>query len=376
MKTLIKNGKVLNDDLNGFTARELWIEGDRIIAPPKDGIADKTVDARGRYVLPGLIDIHIHGSAGVHFADKNDYENGLMYCARAGVTSILPTIGVGPLEDLIESIKQVSRQKKRNIHGASIEGIHLEGPFISTEKKGGMRAPHIPSTIENFNALIDAGEGLVKIMTIAPERENALDIITEGIKRGVRMSIGHTMATYDEAMAAINVGAENATHTFNAMRSFGHRDPGVLGAILTDDRIYCEAICDLFHLEPATVKLILKSKGYDKTIIISDTGAMTGLPDGEYTIGGVKKIVHDGTCLTTEGVISGSMSHQGIGAKNLAKLGVPLNEISKMGSYNPAKVIGKEWELGTLAIGTRADIIITDEGFNVERVFTKGAEIV
>lgn len=372
MKTKITNCRVIDPDFTGFTKNELWIEDDRIIAPPADGIADRIIDGAGNYLLPGLVDIHTHGSIGINYADAVDFDDARIFCARAGITSIAPSLGVGTLDELISSIRHIVEQKNRPVAGASIDAIHLEGPFISTEKKGAMRLPVLPTSVAHFLALLEAGDGLIKIMTLAPELEQALPVIAEGQKRGIRMSMGHTMATYEEAIAAISAGATGATHTFNAMRPLGHRDPGVLGAVLTDPTVTCEAICDLVHLSAATIQLIYRCKGSDGMILISDSGAQTGLPDGEYMVRGVLKIIRNGVSTTKNGTIAGSTHHMADGARNLIRLGIPLQEVSKMGSLNPAKAIGFDHEIGSTAVGKRADLILCDEQFHVKQVFLKG----
>ena len=376
MKTVIKNGRVLLPDFKTFSKKNILIEDDRIIGFCESENADKVIDANGKYILPGLIDIHTHGSMGKNYASDENIDDALIYSAKAGTTTVAPTIANFPFDELVSYIKGIVSYAKKQPIGANIAGIHLEGPFISMEKKGAMHPPTIEATLENFNKLIDAGEGFIKVMTIAPERENALEIISEGKKRGVRMSIGHTVASVEETEAAIKAGATGATHTFNAMKSLLHRDPGVLGGVLTSPEVTCEAICDFVHLSPAIVKLIYLAKGADGMVLISDSGAQAGLPDGEYTIGGFVKVVKDGVCVvkgTT--TISGSVCPISYGAKNLLKLGIPMNEVSKIGSYNPAKALGIENEVGAIDAGKRADLIIVDGEFNIERVLVRGKEI-
>ena len=375
MITLIKNGKVIDKDFKGFTERELWVEDGRITDAPTSNNDVNVVDAKGNYVLPGLIDIHNHGSKGIYYGTASDFKNALEYTVKAGVTSVLPSIGVLPLDEFLAAIKSIVNKKKSEALGIMIDGIHLEGPFISIEKKGAMRMPSIEATVENFNKMIDAGEGLVKIMTIAPERENAPEIIAEGKTRGIRMSVGHTMATYEETVRAIDAGASGATHTFNAMRSYNHRESGVLGAVLTDNRVTCETICDFVHLAEPTVRIINKCKGVDGMILISDAGAQTGMPDGEYVFGGTTKIVKNGVSTLPNGTIAGSTKPMSYGAQNLVKMGFSMNEVSKMGSYNPAKAIGMDNEIGSIESGKRANIIIVDEAFNVNSVFLDGSKI-
>ena len=209
-------------------------------------------------------------------------------------------------------------------------------------------------------------------MTIAPELEGALDIIREGAKRGVRMSLGHTMATYDEAMAGIEAGATHATHTFNAMRAYNHREPGVLGAVLTDERVSCETICDMVHLSPVTVKLIRLAKGLDKMILVSDSGLITGVPNGEYVIDGQTRYVKDGVSRTANGTIAGSCFTMADDARNLVKIGFTLPEIARIGALNPARAAKIDDYLGTLEVGKCADVLVCDEEMNIDRVMIRG----
>ena len=375
MLTLIKNAKVITPDFDGFCEKDVYVDGDRIVESQGKN-PDKIIDANGKYLLPGLIDLHIHGGIMANFSSTENPLPALEFNVRKGVTSVLATMGVNKFENLLEYAKNIAYYVKNPTSGANIVGIHFEGPFLSNEKKGAMHSPDIDATIENFQKLVEAGEGCVRLMTIAPERENALEIIKEGKKRGIRMSIGHTMATYEQAMAAVEAGATGATHTFNAMRSLLHRDPGVLGAVLTEPSVSCEVICDFVHLSPAIVKLIYASKGEDGMILISDSGPQTGMPDGQYVFSGKLKTNKNGVCTIDDGkTISGSLMTMGDSAKNLISIGIPLNVISKMGSRNPAKAIGVYDEVGSIEAGKRADIIIVDEFFNLDTVIVRGEEV-
>ena len=376
MTTLFKNGNVLSPDCQTFTKTDLLIEDEKIIAIGEAATADNIVDATGAFIMPGLIDIHNHGSIGVYYATCDQpMEPALLYAAGQGVTTLLPSIGTRSAEDVIKGIRLVVETKKRGVRGSNIGGIHLEGPFISEEKKGAMMRKSPACNVETFLSFLEAGEGEIKLMAIAPERENALDVIREGVKRGVRMSLGHTNATYDQAMAAIDAGASHATHTFNAMRSYNHREPGVLGAVLTSPSVMCEAICDMVHLAPATVKLIRGMKGIEGMILISDSVAVTGMPDGEYGVDNNTRFVKDGVCRLQNGTIAGSCFSMADGARKLVNmLGFTLPEIAQIGSLNPARAIGLDSITGTLEVGKRADIILCDERMNVSRVFVSGRE--
>ena len=367
MKTLIKGAYAVKADCSGFERRDLFIE-DGIIAERLSGEPDKIIEAEGKYLLPGLIDLHTHGSFGVSYYEENDFAPALKKNADAGVTTVLATVGARSEKEMLAAIEIVKRQKARNTPGARIGGMHLEGPFVSEGKLGAMKNATTPCSLETFRKFYDATDGMLKVMTIAPERENALDVIAEGARLGVRMSLGHTLATYEQAMAGIEAGATGATHTFNAMVSLTHREPGVLGAVLTDPRVTCEAICDMVHLAPPTVRLIAAAKGKDGMILVSDSGYITGLGDGDFLVDGKYRHVRNGVAKNDNGNIAGSTYTMAYGAKKLIELGFTLADIALVGAKNPAKAIGIDSEVGTLEAGKRADIIISDKSFNVERV--------
>ncbi|MBE6761082.1 MAG: N-acetylglucosamine-6-phosphate deacetylase [Ruminococcaceae bacterium] len=374
MKTLIKNARVVLPDCSGYKNADVLIENGKISALGGDFTAERVINASGKYLLPGLIDIHNHGSVGAFFGGDN-HEKILDFLAKKGITTVLPTLGVQSIEILEERIEKILELKNKKTNATRIGGIHLEGPFISAEKKGAMVLDSVDCTLQNFNRLIDAGKGEIKLMAIAPERGNALDVIKEGVKRGVRMSLGHTMATYDEAIKAIKAGANHATHTFNAMRSYNHREPGVLGAVLTEASVSCEVICDMVHLHPTTIELIRRTKGIDKMIFISDSVMITGLPDGEYVYDGQIRIVKNGISRTKDGVIAGSCFTMADSAKKLLNFGYSIADIARIGSLNPAQAVGLEKEVGTIEAGKSADILICDNRLNIEQIILGGETI-
>ncbi len=368
MKTLIKGACAVNADCSGLERRDLYIE-DGIIVESLSGEPEKIISAEGKYLLPGLIDIHTHGYHGVsYYAEGDDFTDALKRNAEEGITTVVATVGTRSEEVMLAAIENIKKQKSRALSGAQIGGIHLEGPFVSQGKLGVMKDNFFPCSVEQFNKFYDAAEGMLKVMTIAPERENAIEVIAEGARRGVRMSLGHTLATYEQAMAAIEAGATGATHTFNAMASLTHREPGILGAVLTDPRVTCEAICDMVHLAPATVKLIAAAKGREGMILVSDSSSISGLGDGDYLIEGSYRYVRDGVARNEKGSIAGSTYTMAHGARKLLELGFTLADIASVGARNPARAIGIDGEVGTLEIGKRANVIISDADFNVERV--------
>ena len=261
---------------------------------------------------------------------------------------------------------------KRNV--TKILAIHAEGPYINTERKGAMTATNIQAPdCEKFDELLEASGGLLKIMTIAPDIEGGMELIAHAVKRGVTVSMGHTNATYEQAMQAIALGASRMTHTFNAARSLHHREPGVLGAALTSDSVICEMICDYVHLHPGTVDLIYRAKGADRVTMISDSGTAAGLDIREFQVDGITRYVKDGVIRLADGTIAGSAMTLYHGVQNLIGHGIPLGDVSKMASLTPARAIGAEASVGSIAVGKQADFAVLDgKSYALERTFIDG----
>lgn len=372
----IRNGKVLNGATGRFEETDLRLEGERIAAFGTAGDSDTAWDAEGLYLLPGMIDTHIHGYVGVEFAcEDGGFDKAQAVLARDGVTGFAATIRCMPLNDMLVCEANAARQMQRSSVGSRVLGIHSEGPFVSFTRTGAMHPPRIPCTVDAVNAMIDAAAGGLKLLTIAPERENALDAIAAATARGVSCTMGHTDATFAQAKAGIEAGAHRATHTFNAMRPLSHRETGILGAVLTDDRVRSELIADFVHLDPAAVTIVYRTKGYKNISLISDAGAQSGLPDGDYVVGGRTRHVRNGLCLTDEGVICGSCYSMLKGAQNLRSLGIPLEEIAVMASQNPAEDLGVLDRLGSIEIGKLADLIAVDDAFHIHAVFIGGRKV-
>ena len=220
--------------------------------------------------------------------------------------------------------------------------------------------------------MIKRGKGLLKIVAVAPELENAVEFTKYAVENGIAVSIGHTNATYEETMEVINTGATHAVHTFNAMRPFNHRDPGVLGAVLTDDRVNCEAICDFIHLNPVTIDMIYRLKGADRMIMVSDSVKAAGTDSDEMIVQGRKCIVKDGAIKLPDGTICGSAMTLLNGVQHLMKRGIPAADVAKMAAYNPAKSIKMENEVGSIAVGKYADLVVMDNEYNIDSTFING----
>lgn len=372
----IRNGWVLRGEDNRFVSTELCVAEGKIAAFSAQEGSEEDFDATGLYVIPGFIDTHNHGSVDVEFADEDeDFEKARRWLAAQGITGVAPTIRAMPLEKIEAAQRNIRREAGKASQGAKILGMHLEGPFISYNRSGAMVPPRIECTPESVRRLAATGGGLPLLMTMAPERENALEVIRTARECGVAVSLGHSEATYEQCEEAIAAGAVRATHVFNAMKPLYHRETGILGAVLTDDRVTCEMICDLVHLDAAILRLVYRQKGPDRITLISDSGRMSGLGDGEYMVGGRLRIVKDGVCLNQEGRIAGSCVSMLAGAKNLLKLGIPLEEVSLMGARNPARALGIDAQTGSLEVGKAADIVVCDGGLDIKAVFVNGNRV-
>lgn len=371
----IRNGWVLKGGDNRFHRTDLCISEGKICSLGEVRESSEEFDAEGLYVIPGFIDTHDHGCVGVEFAaEDEDFEKARMWLAEQGITGVAPTVRSMPMEPTLAAERNIVREAGKRSGGAKILGIHLEGPFISSARSGAMTAPDMVCGPEALKKMAEAAEGMLRIMTLAPERENAASVIKTAGELGVKISLGHSTAEYEVAEAAVEAGASRATHVFNAMRPLSHRQTGILGAVLTDDRVTCEMICDFVHLDQAAVLLVYRLKGAERITIISDSGCMTGLGDGEYRVGdhGQLRIVKNGVCRTPEGTIAGSCVSMLAGVRNLLGMGISLEEVSLMASLNPARALGVEDKVGSIEEGKAADLIVCDKELNIRAVLIDG----
>ena len=359
----IENAHIWKD--GAFADEPLYMENGRIVPPPAGNAPAESVDMGGAYLLPGLIDIHTHGCFGVdvNAADREGYEKISRFAASQGTAGFLCSILTDTVEQTERCIRIAVDAIERPLPGARLLGIHLEGPFLSPQFKGAM-PEHLlrQGDAGLFRRYQELARGHVLYMTAAPEVPGVLPMIRE-IAGEVTIASGHSAATYDEACAAIQAGAEAATHTFNAMRPFHHHEPGIIGAVLESD-IYCEAITDGLHLNPATLRLLLKVKGWDRVAAITDSIMAAGLPDGQYKLGVNDVTVKNGDARLTHGdARAGSTLTQARSVKNLlAFTGKPLEKITGLLTKNPAALLGLSNQ-GSLAPGSFADITaVTREG--------------
>ena len=366
----ITGGQVF-DLHEGFVRRDVCFDGRLLSSSSADG---KTYDASGCYVIPGLTDLHFHGCMGKDFSDADP--EGLEIMARyelsQGVTQICPA-GMTLLEEQLTKVCQVAAaHRDANKPGAELCGINLEGPFLSTAKKGAQKADwiHAPD-VDMFRRLMAASKGLVKLVSIAPEEPGAMEFI-EAVEGEVTVSIAHTTADYDTAMEAFRLGARQVTHLFNAMPPFSHRAPGVVGAALDTPICNVELICDGVHIHPSVVRATFKMFGPKRVILVSDTMRAAGMPDGDYTLGGQPVKVKGKYATLADGTLAGSVTNLMNCMRTAVSFGMPLEDAVWAAAVNPARAIGIFSRMGSLEPGKRANVVVLDQNLELKDVFFRG----
>lgn len=340
----------------------------------------RVIDFGEAILTPGLIDIHLHGGAGHDVMEGDDASLAAVerLLARHGVTSYCPTTMTAPMDETLTSIEKlgrVVRNAEANAHAdrARPLGIHLEGPFLSHARPGVHSPVHLqPASHRIFEPMWEASGGNVSMMTIAPELTGALELIREAARRGIRVSMGHTNAELAQARAGIQAGARHATHTFNAMRRMEHRDPGVLGAVLTADDVTADIIADGQHVEPEIIDLFLRAKGLDRAVLITDATSATGMPDGIYRLGSFEVQVKNGRC-EAHGKLAGSVLTMDRAVGNVMKFArLTFQDSIRLATLNPACVLGIEEHKGMLKPGADADIAVFSPKGEVVRTIVGG----
>ena len=377
---IIKNGQVFNS--NGrFIPADVELAGDRIVkvAPAGTLHGDEELDAAGKYVTPGFVDIHIHGAAGSDFCDGMDgsdkYVRAMQkYLGSQGVTSFLGTT-MAFSEEILDRIFDTARPIfGQEGYGAVLRGVNMEGPFFNKAKKGAQAEEYIiDPDWEMFQRLWERSGHNIRLVDVAPELPGALEVAQKASKL-CTVSIAHTCATYEEATAAFANGFTHTTHLFNAMPAFTHRAPGVVGAA-SDFAEHIEMICDGIHLNPSVVRAVFNMFGPDRVCIISDAMQACGMPNGEYSLGGQKVFMTDGLATLADGTIAGSATCQAEGFRRAVKFGVPLESALKAATINPAKAAGLFDEVGSIAVGKRADVLVLGADLHPEHIFIGGKEL-
>jgi N-acetylglucosamine-6-phosphate deacetylase len=328
-------------------------------------------------LAPGLIDIHVHGSFGYDVMQNNEpgrrkFEE---FLARHGVTSYYPTTVTAPLETTLRSLERLGgtiESKAASAGTAQPLGIHLEGPFLSHVRRGAhLPEQLLPLDLRTFDRLWQASRGQIRVMTIAPELPGAAEVIAEATKRGVCVSVGHSDANGEQTVAALAAGARHATHTFNAMRPLDHRDPGILGEVLSNPSFTADLIADGIHVHPSIVRLFLEAKGEERAVLITDATAAAGMPDGRYQLGPLEVEVRDGKCLR-DGKLAGSLLTLDQAIRNVMSFaGWDLQPAVRLATLNPARVAGAKGK-GSIVAGADADMVVMNSSGEIQASIAKG----
>ena len=356
-----------------FLPGMISIEDEMITEVQLCDISDLTAEQQEQYLIPGLVDVHFHGAAGYDFCDgsKEAYRAIEGYENRHGITSICPATMTLPTEEIRKIVYTVAESNLQ-----SLRGIHLEGPFISKEKKGAQKADYIiQADVELLKGLQKQANGLIKLVSIAPETQGAIACIEE-LKEDFHFSIAHTMADYETACKAFEAGADHVTHLYNAMPTATHREPSVLGAAADNEKIMVELICDGVHIHPSVVRNTFRMFGEDRVILISDSMRATGMDDGNYTLGGQDVIVKGALATLADGTIAGSVTNLYDCMKKAISMGISKEAAIKAATINPARSIGIDNVVGSIEAGKRADIVFVDKDLNREIVMLGGNMII
>lgn len=369
---IIKNANVFGEDAI-FSKSTIFIKNDEFSEESKDSLV---IDAEGLYAIPGLTDIHFHGCVGYDFCDgtQEAIQAIAQYQLKNGVTTMVPATMTLEEEKLLEICKTAAGYENKS--GAVLCGINMEGPFISSAKKGAQNAKHIHKPdVAMFRRLQHTSGGLVKLVDIAPEEEGSMEFITE-LKDEVRISLAHTAADYEIANEAYARGACHATHLYNAMPAYTHRAPGVIGAACDNKHCYVELICDGIHIHPSAVRTTLKMFTDDRVVLISDSMMATGLTDGDYSLGGQPVKVIGSLATLEDGTIAGSATNLMDCLRTAVKvMGISLESAIKCAAVNSAKAVGIYDKYGSITIGKTANLILLDKDLNIIKIFQNGQEI-
>lgn len=369
---ILKNGKVLNESF-AFEACDIAVENGKIVKIGKnlDGYGEE-IDIQGKKVIPGYIDIHMHGGVGVGAsnADLESYKKLSKHLAESGTTAYLITTLTQPEDKLLCQMKTAKEAVSEKGFGAELLGVNMEGPYLSPARKGAHREEWLKTPEElDFDKANEASGGNILIVTVAPETDGALDFIKKNSGK-VKISLGHTAADYDTCNKAFENGAKLVTHIFNAMPSVHHRDLSLIASAFESDAMV-ELISDGVHIKGSVVKMAYKMFGPDRIIVINDTEIVEGLPDGEYLSASGKVIVSNKVARLEDGTIAGGATSMHDCVKNLISWGIEEENAVKMATYNPAKLLGIK-EKGIIKEGADADLNIIDEDFNLSSVYVNG----
>lgn len=353
----------------------LHISGQLISEVVPGGGRSTGIDLEGGYIVPGFIDTQVNGGGGILFNERIDVAGirriGEAH-ARFGTTAFLPTLISAPLDDVALALDVVDQAIESGVPG--VVGIHVEGPFLSDARRGIHDSAHFRPLDDEAVALLTRPRWGIVMVTLAPESNDpsAIDAL---VRAGVIVSIGHSDATYAQTRAAIDAGARGVTHLFNAMSPLHHREPGVVGAVLEDETLYCGLIVDGAHVHPAAIRVALAARPHDRFMLVTDAMPTVGSHDKSFVLNGENIRVEDGVCVNEEGTLAGSDLDMAQAVRNMHRLGVPLEEAVAMATANPAAFLGLSDRIGVLAPNRRADFVWLDRDLRVRGTWIGGQRV-
>lgn len=373
-RVVLKNAKIVLPDrvING----SIVLNDGKIVKIYEDSMFTEmeAIDVKGKYVVPGFIDVHIHGAGGADAMDNTEEALRTIskYIVKHGTTNFLATTLTSSKEILKEVLEKIGKLQNQDIEGANIFGAHMEGPYFDVQFKGAQNDKYIkPAGVTEIAEYLNVKPGLVKLFSMAAKGEDALESIKYLKENGVVVSIGHSGVSFDEVQAAAKAGLSHATHTFNGMKGFTHREPGVAGAVMVNDNINAEIIFDKIHVHPEAVRLLIKAKGVERVVCITDAMCATGLPAGNYKLGELDVYVRDGQArLISNDSLAGSVLTMDKAFKHIIELGYSIFDAVKMTSTNAAKEFGLN--TGSLQEGKDADIVVLNSDYTVDMTIVKG----
>jgi len=359
-------------------AANVWISEGKIMKIDTEDLSIpegqyERIDGSGHLLVPGMIDVHIHGANGFDMMDGTDksIQEVSSACASSGCTSFLATSVSSTLEDLLEMIRSVKRVIGHEV-GAKIAGIHLEGPYLNPKRKGMQNEKYLRHpNLEEMNLIFEEAGSLIKMVTIAPELPGGMELISFLKDKGVVIAIAHSDATYEEAKQAFASGASHVTHCFNGMRPIHHRDPGVIVAAFEEKHVSLQAIVDNVHLHPAIIRLMHTLKGPEGMVLITDALQAMGLGDGDYMFGGHHVTVSEGVARLKDGTLASSTVTMNEALRYTVETGIPLIDAVRMASTTPANILGLQ-EKGVITSGFDADLVLLDDEFKVRWTMVDG----
>lgn len=362
----------------------LWIEAEPVLSDvriqngciteirPAEGTglscsdADTVIDGRGLLLIPGMIDVHIHGADGFDMMDGTlqSMDAVSRACARTGCTSFLATSVSSSMEDLLGMLASVAEYSGQET-GARVAGVHIEGPYLNAKRKGMQNERYLRHPDANeMAAILEHAGSLIRMVTLAPELPGGMEMVSFLKERGIVVSVAHSDATYEEAKEAFQCGASHVTHCFNGMRPIHHRDPGIVVAAFEERHVSVQAIVDGVHLHPAIVRMLYREKGADKMVLITDALQAMGMGDGTYQFGGHRVTVSQGVAKLEDGTLASSTVTMNEALAKTVRAGIPLKDAVRMATETPADVLGMPAK-GRIAPGMDADLVLMDDGFNV-----------